>query len=180
MKRRQLFALIPDAAKATIAFLLAFGSGEALAQTVFNFPDSPTANQVVTGPNGQQFQWDGIKWIALGGATPKTGTVSWLAGANPASGTLFYADHPMTITALTGMVEIPNGAAATISVVKANAGVLSAGTVIHSGSFNANGTAGTYQPLTLTVTSLAAGDRLGLTTTGTWTAAVGSISVVVQ
>lgn len=33
----------------------------------FDFPDSPTLDQIVSGPAGQQFQWDGTKWIALGG-----------------------------------------------------------------------------------------------------------------
>lgn len=179
LKRRQLFA---SAAKSAALFLLSFGSGEALAQSAFTFPSAPTLNQIVTGPNGQQFKWDGTKWVALAGSPnpTDTGTVSWLAGANPANGTLYYADKARTILTLTGMVEVANGATGTISVVKASGGLLSAGTVIHSGSFNANGTVGTYQPLTLTVTTLAAGDRLGLTTTGTFTAAVGSINVVVQ
>lgn len=176
MKRRQFFV---SAVKSAGLFVASFWAAEAFAQSAFNFPDNPTANQIVTGPAGQQFKWDGSKWI-VPGASSHTGTVAWLAGANPGGGTLFYADHAYTITALTGMVEVANGGTATISVVKANAGVLSAGTVIHSGSFNANGTAGTYQPLTLTVTTLAAGDRLGLTTTGTFTAAVGSINVVMQ
>jgi hypothetical protein len=34
----------------------------------FNFPDSPTLNQQVTGPNAQIYQWDGTKWTAAGGS----------------------------------------------------------------------------------------------------------------
>ena len=33
----------------------------------FDFPSSPTMGQQVTGPGGQTFQWDGTKWIAVGG-----------------------------------------------------------------------------------------------------------------
>lgn len=33
----------------------------------FDFPSSPTTGQQVTGPGGQVFQWDGTKWIAIGG-----------------------------------------------------------------------------------------------------------------
>lgn len=166
-----------------IVIILLGGLGIASAQTTFVFPSSPTLNQVVTGPNNQQFKWDGTKWVAIAGASPtKLGTVSWLAGANPANGTILQADAARTIVSLNCIIEVANGAAATVSVVKAASGtLLSAGTVIHSGSCNANtATPGAGQPLTLTTTTMNAGDRLGLTTTGTFTNAVGSINVVVQ
>jgi hypothetical protein len=54
--RRILLALIALLCVAASAF------GQA-----FNFPDSPTLNQQVTGPNGAIYQWDGTKWIAVGG-----------------------------------------------------------------------------------------------------------------
>jgi hypothetical protein len=80
-----------------------------------------------------------------------------------------------------GVAETLNGAAATVSVMKAASGTaLSAGTVIHSGSFDANASVATNQPLTLTTTAMASGDRLGLVSNGTFTASVGSISVTVQ
>lgn len=34
----------------------------------FDFPNSPTTNQQVTGPNGAVYQWDGVKWISAVGA----------------------------------------------------------------------------------------------------------------
>lgn len=108
-------------------------------------------------------------------------TISWLAGANPNGATIFVANRSLTITGITGVVETVNGAAATVSVVKAASGTaLSAGTVVHSGSFDANGTAATNQPLTLTVTTMNAGDRLGLVSTGTFTNSVANISVFIQ
>lgn len=107
--------------------------------------------------------------------------ISWLAGTTPNNATIFIADRALTITSAVGVVEVANGAAATITIVKAASGVaLSAGTVIHSGSFDANGAEAINQALTLTVTAMAAGDRLGLITTGTFTNSVGSLSVFVQ
>ena len=47
---------------------------------MYNFPDTPTLNQVVTGPGGIQYRWDGAKWVS--GNTPSSylpltgGTVS--------------------------------------------------------------------------------------------------------
>jgi hypothetical protein len=110
-------------------------------------------------------------------------TVSWLAGANPAGGTLFFADRAMTITAITGIVEVANGEeAATISIVKAGDGTpLSSGALVHAGVFNCNGGAGAYQELSPTApASIAAGERLGLITTGTFAASIGSLTVMFQ
>ena len=52
---------------ALLVVLLLVPSSGAMAQN-YNFPDSPTLNQIVTGPGGQQFQWDGTKWVSLSGA----------------------------------------------------------------------------------------------------------------
>ena len=107
--------------------------------------------------------------------------MSWLAGANPAGGTFFLADRALTISRITGIVEVQNGGPGTVAVVRAASGVpLASGTAVHTGTFNANGTPGFYLELTVNVPALAPGDRLGLTTTGAFTDSVGSISVVVQ
>ena len=102
---------------------------------------------------------------------------SWLAGANPNGAIMFIANQAMTITALEGIVVTAAGAAATVSVNKVSGGV---STVIHSGSFNANGTALALQTLTLTVTALAAGDFLQLSSTGAFTASAANLTVFVQ
>jgi|SRR5271165_2203900 len=108
-------------------------------------------------------------------------SVTWAANLNPDSTTVFVANRAMTIEAVIGVAEVANGAAATVTVIKASSGTLaSAGTPIHTGSVNANGTAGVNQSLTLTVTAMNAGDRLVLRTTGTWTNAVGNITVFVK
>ena len=47
---------------------------------MFDFPNSPTLNQTITGPGGIQYRWDGAKWVS--GTTPSSylpltgGTVS--------------------------------------------------------------------------------------------------------
>ena len=34
---------------------------------MFDLPNTPTIGQRVTIPNGAQCQWDGVRWVALGG-----------------------------------------------------------------------------------------------------------------
>jgi hypothetical protein len=97
---------------------------------------------------------------------------------------LFFADRAVTILGITGVVEVANGEeGATVSIVKAGDGTpLSAATPIHAGVFNCNGGAGAYQELSPTpsAASLVAGERLGLITTGTFTASIASITVMLQ
>lgn len=120
-----------------------------------------------------------------GGLAPSTsGTLSWLADSDPANGVLLYADRSITVTAIVGFVEIANTAAATVSVYKAASGTAlsAAGAVpMHTGSFDAAGTPGVAQRLTLTTpAAVAPGERLGLRTTGIFGASVGNITVTVQ
>jgi hypothetical protein len=134
-----------------------------------------------------------ISGILLGGTpiggAPLAGqsiplSISYQAGLDPGNTPFADIRQAMTIIAIGGTVEVPLGAAGTLSIVKAASGTaLSSGTVLHSGSFDANGTAATEQLLTVTTTSLAAGDRLGLISTGgNWAAgsAVGVLTVFVQ
>ena len=91
----------------------------------------------------------------------------------------------MTVNAIVGAVEVPNGSTATVSINHAPTGVAcSAGTALHSGSFDANGTAATGQTLTVTTASLAVGDRICLQTSGgaNWStgSAVGTITIFVS
>jgi hypothetical protein len=98
--------------------------------------------------------------------------LTYAPGINPNNLLIAHISEAKLITGIRCTPEVLAGGAATISIVKAASGtLLSAGTVLHSGSFNANSAAGTDQSLTVTVTTLAAGDRLGTNTTGTtvWT-----------
>ena len=31
----------------------------------FNFPDFPSIGQIITGPGGVVYQWDGAKWVVV-------------------------------------------------------------------------------------------------------------------
>lgn len=68
----------------------------------FDFPNNPTLNQIVTGPGGQQFQWDGVKWVALLGA----GTADFAPLTNPAGGQNNYA--PLAAPTFTGTTTVGN------------------------------------------------------------------------
>jgi hypothetical protein len=112
--------------------------------------------------------------------------ITYVPGINPNNIPIFRANASRTVTGIVCRPEVAAGGVATISVVKAASGTaLSAGTVLHSGSFNANGTAATDQTLTVTTSSLASGDTVGITTTGTtvWTSsgiATGVCTVYIQ
>lgn len=102
--------------------------------------------------------------------------IGWDPALDPATNVIATIDAASTLVSLVGTVVVPVGAAATLSVHKAASGVAcSAGTVLHSGTFDANGTAVTNQTLTITVTALSAGDRLCLVTSDSanWTAGAG-------
>jgi hypothetical protein len=109
-------------------------------------------------------------------------SLGWIATVNPNNTVIAVINQASTISAIIGAVEVATGGTSTVSVNKAPSGTAcSAGTTLHSSSFNANGTAATNQTLTVTTASLAAGDRLCLVTTGTtaWTAGTGIGAITV-
>lgn len=144
------------------------------------FTGNPMAPTPTAGDNDTSIATTAFVATAVA-AAPNMLSSTWLAGANPNNSTIFVAARALTIVSLVGVADTANGAAATVSIVKAASGTaLSAGTVIHSGSFNANGAANVNQTLTLTTTAMASGDRLGIVTTGTFTNSVASITVMVK
>lgn len=144
------------------------------------FTGNPMAPTPTAGDNDTSIATTAFVATAVA-AAPNMLSSTWLAGANPNNSTIFVAARALTIVSLVGVADTANGAAATVSIVKAASGTaLSAGTVIHSGSFNANGAANVNQTLTLTTTSMASSDRLGIVTTGTFTNSVASITVMVK
>jgi hypothetical protein len=112
--------------------------------------------------------------------SPTQPHVAWIAGQNPNNLVLYRADATRTIVSCTGVLSVAESGAATVTINRVPAGI-STRTPIHSGSFNCQGTVLTAdQGLTLTTTTLLVGDRLVVSTTGTFTLGVGSISVIVQ
>lgn len=109
-------------------------------------------------------------------------SVGWPAALDPHNIVIATINQASTITAIIGVNEVLVGAAATVEVYKAGSTVsCGSGTILHSGSFNANASLDTNQSLTVTTSSLAAGDRICLQTTGgaNWTsgAGIGTITV---
>jgi hypothetical protein len=125
---------------------------------------------------------------ACGTLTANTGfaAIGWPAAVNPDTNVIMTASTAITVTDIRGTVDTAVGAAATVAVYKAPSGTSCVGgTIQHSGTFNANGTAITNQTLSLVGGAgniLAAGDRLCLVTTGgtNWTATgvgIGGVTV---
>jgi hypothetical protein len=113
-------------------------------------------------------------------------SVGWVSAVNP-NNALLVADLPtaLTVTAIVGRPEAAVGSAATVSVAAApNGSPCSGSTILHSGSFNANGSPANNQSLTLTTTTIPAGASLCLQTTGgsAWNSGAGiaTISVYAQ
>lgn len=109
--------------------------------------------------------------------------IGWDPAIDPDENVIATVDQASTVSSIVGTVVAAVGATATLSVYKAPSGTAcAAGTVLHSGSFNANGAANTNQTLTLTATALSAGDRLCLVTSdaANWLAGSGMGGVTVR
>jgi hypothetical protein len=96
----------------------------------------------------------------------------------------FVATRAYVVQGISGSPTVAgsDGGAVTAAIKKASGTTaIASGTALHSSTMNLKGTADTVQNLTLSttsgVTSIAAGDRIGVDFTGTMTAAVGCITV---
>jgi hypothetical protein len=109
--------------------------------------------------------------------------IGWDPNIDPNNNVIATIDQASTVASLVGTVHVAVGATATLSINKAPSGTAcSGGTTLHSGTFNANGTANTNQTLTLTTTSLSAGDRLCVVTSDSanWLAGLGIGGITVR
>lgn len=100
---------------------------------------------------------------------------------------IFVAPWPCVVTHIKGRPRVAgsDGSAVSLSFYKVPDGIaVASGTLLHSGSYDMKGTADTNQTLTLVGNldsrTLKAGDAIGYALTGTATAAVGCITVVVE
>jgi hypothetical protein len=98
--------------------------------------------------------------------------------------TCFVATRAYVVQAISGSPTVAGSdAGAVTAAIKKASGTtaIASGTALHSGTMNLKGTADTVQSLSLSttsgVTSIAAGDRIGVDFTGVMTAAVGTITV---
>ena len=99
---------------------------------------------------------------------------------------IFTASRNYIVKDISGRVDVSGtGGACTISVFSAPSGTaLSAGTLLHTGSFNVAGTVNTKQSLTLSATAssliIPAGSTIGFIVTGVATSAIGSLSLTLS
>jgi hypothetical protein len=138
------------------------------------FFNALSANGVITSAQPSTADVSGLVFSA---------SVGWVATVNPNNATVLVLPANATVTSIVGAVETATGNTSTVSVNKASSGTAcSAGTALHSGSFNANGTAATNQTLTVTSSAVTSGQRLCLQTTGTtaWTSGTGIGGITVN
>jgi hypothetical protein len=110
-------------------------------------------------------------------------SIGWIATVNPNNVVIGVLPANATVTSIVGAVETATGGTSTVTINKATSGTAcSGGTALHSGSFNANGTAATNQTLTVTSGAITSAQRLCLQTSGTtsWTSGTGSGAITVN
>jgi hypothetical protein len=112
--------------------------------------------------------------LYVNGAGAAAPSISWLAGANPNNAVILIANRAMVITGISAVPTVAETASGTVTVT-----VMKNGSTAVSTTFNCKGTAGTVQPILSGTPTLAANDYLSLSTSGTFTAGVGNITVYV-
>lgn len=133
---------------------------------------------------GVQYKQGADGGLGLEGKDSGVGTfVSSTVNYNvPVAATAVCLMNPTRSLVIDSIVGRPfvagTGGAATATIYKAASGTAPAsGTALHSGTFNLVGTINTDQTLTLTTTTVAAGESIWVVYTGTATSAIGAITV---
>lgn len=110
---------------------------------------------------------------------------NWTASTVDTS--FFVADRPYRVKSIVARVDVAGTDAGAVTAVikKAASGTaIASGTALHSGTANLKGTANTNQSLTLSTTStdldIAKGTAIGFDLTGVMTAAIGSVTVLLN
>jgi hypothetical protein len=128
---------------------------------------------------GVELDSDGTVWRASSSAVlyDVPWGLSWTGGV-PGTQVISYVQQAVTIDAIVGVVGTASGVSSTLTVYEAPSGTACAsGTALHSGSLNLNGTTNTEQTLTVTTSSVPAGDYLCFATTGSSSTGNGSIAI---
>lgn len=109
---------------------------------------------------------------------------NFIYSAASVDGVYFIAPRKMIVKSIIGRPTVAgtDGSAVTATIKKAASGTaITAGTALHSSTFNLKGTADTNQTLTLSTTAgaleIPAGTAIGIDFTGTLTSATGVVSV---
>lgn len=133
---------------------------------------------------GVQFKQGGDGAAGLEGKDLGTGafihaTVNYNVPVAATAVCLINAGRALVLDSIIGRTFVAGtGGAATVALWKAPSGTApTSGTQLHSGTFNMVGTIHTDQSLTLTTTTVAAGEAVWAVFTGTATSAIGAITV---
>lgn len=122
----------------------------------------------------------GLEGVDSGPGSFILGTVNYNVPVATTAVLLFYTTRAIILDAIEGRTfVIGTGGAATVAFWMAPSGTApTAGTALHSGTFNMVGTIHTDQALTLTTTRVPAEYAVWAVFTGTATSAIGGISVL--
>lgn len=156
------------------------------ASTFMRSDGAPAVQTATTGQKGL-VQPDGTTISIASGVISAIASqrlaIGWDPGIDPTLNIIATVDQASTVVSIVGTVATAVGASATVQVYKAGSGTAcGSGTALTSDTLNANGTAATNQTLTVTTSSISAGDRLCLVTTGgsNWTSGAGVGGVTVR
>ena len=111
---------------------------------------------------------------------PRLLTASWIAGVNPNNVNLGVLAQGGTVVSVSGVSELLNGAAATVTPywVASGGGLGANGTALTTSAFDARAAQGVVQTLPLTGSVVVPpGGRIGLRTTGVFDTSVANITV---
>ena len=121
----------------------------------------------------------GLEGKDLGTGAIIHGTINYNVPVAATAVCLINAGRSLVIDSIIGRPFVAGtGGAATVALWKAPSGTAPiSGTALHSGTYNMVGTIHTDQTLTLTTTTVAAGEAVFAVFTGTATSAIGEITI---
>lgn len=132
---------------------------------MFDFPNSPFNGQVVLGPNGSQFRYDGVKYVAIGGHfVPQLSATNDVAVINANNTNWQYPTIAGNVTPTAPGFDGLGISATRLAVADAN------GSWVHDPSMWFYGAASSYAPNSIELYASGTNGFIGFYTTGnTWT-----------